>query len=213
MVIDWGENHIHKVCNFSDPFLAGPLDDNAVRLNKVPKQIVEEISRQLNSDKLSPKSFIALANTSMIYGEQNNQVELATQALKTINNKLDSIQNKEVLLAMIAGLSTVAAISRSTSLAKQVRLLVRRYRHHSKCGFSIEHAITICLISAASCSDIKEWRDFIGDWITEFAFGELESNEANVLYTELYYLLHISPELWVSCGKAEAALSAFIAIK
>ena len=46
--------------------------------------------------------------------------------------------------------------------------------------------------------------------MTEFAFGELELEEARVFHGRLQYLCHAVPDLWVSCARADAALMAFI---
>ena len=50
---------------------------------------------------------------------------------------------------------------------------------------------------------------FVGEWLTELAFGEFKGDEGTVLHANLRYLCHVVPELWVSCGKADAALMAF----
>ena len=66
----------------------------------------------------------------------------------------------------------------------------------------------VCLVAAASCADLNDWRDFVGDWLTELAFGELEKNEGTAFHWCFQYLCHAVPELWVSCGRADAALEA-----
>ncbi|MCV0426970.1 MAG: hypothetical protein K5905_16025 [Roseibium sp.] len=74
---------------------------------------------------------------------------------------------------------------------------------------SIEEAVRVCLVAGASRVDLYEWRDFVGQWLTELAFGDLKSNEGGMLYTYIQSLCHAVPELWVSCGRADAALLAF----
>ena len=67
----------------------------------------------------------------------------------------------------------------------------------------------VCLLAAASRESLKDWTEFIGDWITELAFlDELEKDEINMLYSQLQYLCHAVPELWVTCDRACAALIA-----
>jgi hypothetical protein len=70
-------------------------------------------------------------------------------------------------------------------------------------------AIGLCLVAGASRSDVKEWKHFVGEWLSELAFGELTDEEGLVLHSHLLALLHVLPELWLSCGRAEAALCAF----
>ncbi len=66
----------------------------------------------------------------------------------------------------------------------------------------------LCLVAAASHADLNEWREFSGDWLTELAFGDLEGDDGEVLHSHLQCLCHAVPELWVSTGRADAALIA-----
>lgn len=66
----------------------------------------------------------------------------------------------------------------------------------------------VCLLAAASREGLKDWTEFVGDWITELAFlNELENDEINMPYSHLQYLCHAAPELWVTCDRACAALA------
>ena len=58
-------------------------------------------------------------------------------------------------------------------------------------------------------SELNEWTEFVGEWLTESAFGDLKDAEAQIFHSWLAYLCHVVPELWVSCGRADAALLAF----
>ena len=111
---------------------------------------------------------------------------------------------------ILDGLAKVAAVSRSPLLADELRILVRKYRYDAEYPLSIHEVIKICLTAAASRSDLSEWTEFVGDWLTELAFGELKDDEAQGLHLCLNYLCHAVPELWVFCGRADAALSALI---
>ncbi len=71
-----------------------------------------------------------------------------------------------------------------------------------------EQAI-VCLTTAASRSSLEDWTEFAGSWITELAFTDgLKDDEAYMLHSQLRYLLHSVPELWITCGRACAALAA-----
>ena len=94
-------------------------------------------------------------------------------------------------------------------LADELRILMRGYRRDAQYGFTIAEELTVCLVAAASRADLAEWRDFVGDWLTELAFWRLEDEDARVLLSCLRCLCHAVPELWLSCGKADAALMAF----
>ena len=118
-------------------------------------------------------------------------------------------EGNDVPLLRLNGLATVAAASRGQALADELRILVRRYRRDTEYALSIEEAIRICLVASASRADLNEWRDYVGDWLTELAFGDFQGNEGKAFYSHLQCLCHAVPELWVSCGKADAALTAF----
>ena len=90
-----------------------------------------------------------------------------------------------------------------------MRILVRRYRRDAEYALPIHEVMKFCFVAAASRSDLSEWTEFVGDWLTEFAFGDLKSEEGQVFYSSLDWLCHAVPELWVSCGRAHAALMAF----
>ena len=70
----------------------------------------------------------------------------------------------------------------------------------------------MCLSAAASRSDLTEWTEFVGEWLTELAFSDLKKEEAQECYTTFaldWLLSNGVPELWVTCGRADAALKAF----
>ena len=94
-------------------------------------------------------------------------------------------------------------------LADELRILARRYRRDPQYRLLIREDIRICLVAAASRADLNDWRDYVGDWLTELAFGDLAGDDGEVLHACLQYLCHAAPELWVSCGRADAAVMAF----
>ena len=67
----------------------------------------------------------------------------------------------------------------------------------------------VALVASSSHEKVDDWRRSIGDWLTELAFGDLKVEEGKILYSNLLCLLNADPELWVPCGRAEAALVAF----
>ena len=198
---------------FSDSletWLPGPLEgiENPQRI--LPSEFAEAIETQLKLEDVGPSSFPALVNSALIFPIDADYVELATKALKRANYHVKKIKDKLQLVMILDGLAKVAAVSRSHRLADELRILVRRYRHDTEYALSMAEVIRICLVAAASRSDLSEWTEFIGDSLTELAFGELKEDEAQGLHLCLNYLCQAVPELWVSCGRADAALSALI---
>ena len=145
----------------------------------------------------------------MIFHVDADKAQLAAEALKRSKYRLANVDDKPQLLSTIFGLATVAATTRNPVLAEELRVLARRYRHDVNYGFSTEDETNVCLAAAASHVNLTDWTDFVGDWLTELAFGQLESHDGKVLRMHLQWLCHAVPELWSSCGKADAALMAF----
>ena len=206
----WGAEpaSLHSLSEFPAPYLPGPLEGGEDSSNVLPADLSEAIEAQLK-DEVGPSAFIALVNSAMIFRVDSGQADLAAKALKLGNYRLENVQDKSHILAVVNGLATVAAVARNAALADELRILMRRYRQDAQFSFSIEEDMRVCLIAAASRAELTDWRDFAGEWLTELAFGELEGDDGNVLQSHLQCLCHSVPELWVSCGKADAALMAF----
>ena len=192
-----------------DTWSPGPLEGTEATQNVLPPEFAETIETQLGAEEVGPSSFPALVNLSLIYRISTDQAELATTALKRANHHLRNIEDKSQLIDILGGLSTVAAVARSPALADELQILVRKYRRDATYKLSIQEFITICLVAAASRSDLNEWTEFVGDWLTELAFSDLKASEAREFHWCLNWLCHVVPELWVSCGRADAALMAF----
>ena len=210
-----GTNKLHDFIFDGDKDLvlpsayAGPLEGDEASANVLPPELSETIEAQLNTDDVGPSAFIPLINSAMIFRVGSHQAKCAIRALKLSNYRIVDVQNKSQLLNTIHGLAMVAAIARNSVLADELRIFMRKYRNGVQYCFNIQEELTICLIAAASHSDLTDWINFVGDWLTELAFGELKDDEAKTLRSHLLCLCHSVPELWLSCGKADAALMAF----
>ena len=203
---------LQSLGGFLAPWLPGPLEGTEGTHRNLPPEVAEAIETQLRANEVGPSSFIALVNCALTYRISADQAESAAKALMRASHRLQNIENRPQFVAILNGLATVAAVTRSRTLADELRILVRRYRHDAEYALSIQEVITFCLVAAASRSDLSEWTEFVGDWLTEFAFGDLKNEEGQVFCSSLKWLCHAVPELWVSCGRADAALMAFNSI-
>ena len=187
----------------------GPMDGTGESLQDLPAERAEAIRMQTGEEKVSPSSFIALSNSTLFFHLEPAHAELATRTLKTCSHQLSNIEDGMQLLVMLNGLAKVAAVTRSSKLADELRIIARRYRSDAQYPIPTGRETMVCLLAAASRESLKDWTEFIGDWITELAFlDELEKDEINMLYSQLQYLCHAVPELWVTCDRACAALIA-----
>ena len=175
----------------------------------MPAELEETIEAQLCAEQIAPSSFIALVNSALLFHIGADKAELAAKGLRLARYRLLNIESKPELLAILNGLATVAAVSRSFTLADELRILVRKYRHDAEFPLAISEAIEIGLVAAASRTDLNAWREFGGDWLTELAFSDLSGNDGEVLYSYVRCLCDLIPDLWVSCGRADAALTAY----
>ncbi|MEQ9488734.1 MAG: hypothetical protein RIM72_07050 [Alphaproteobacteria bacterium] len=200
---------LHSRTRFPLPYLPGPMEGEEESPIALPDELTETVEAQLKTEEVGPASFIALVNSALIFRVDQSQAEMAAEALKEGKHRLANIEDRSQLLAILHGLATVAAVSRGPSLADELRILVRRYRRDTQFALSIDEALRICLVASASRSDLKDWRESVGDWLTELAFEDFQGTEGESLYSHLRCLCHAVPELWVSCGRADAALNAY----
>ncbi len=200
---------LQSISNSFYPYLPGPLEGTEGIQDIVPVEISEMIETQLSANEVTPSSFIAIVNFALIHRIGADQAELAAKTLKLANYRLQDIESKQQLIAILSGLAKVAAVERSPVLADELRILVRKHRYDAEYALSLDEVIRICLVAAASRSDLNAWTEFVGNWITELAFSDLKDDEGQVFYLCLDWLCHVVPELWVSCSRANAALMAF----
>ena len=192
--------------------LPGPLEGPQELGGSLPAEVARAIEQQVNSDELSPSSFGALVNSARSFHIDPYQAELAVKALRNADYRLANLDNKSQLLAILYGLAAVAAVARSHSLADEVRILVRRYRYDSQYPVLIAENVKICLMAAASCTELNEWKEFVSGWMRELAFGELKSEDGELLHSQLLYLCQIVSGLWASCDEICAALKSYNAL-
>jgi hypothetical protein len=197
--------------DFLLPYIPGPLEAAEETQNTLPQETADMIRTQMAAEVVSPSSFIALVNSAFIFPLDPDHATAAAEVLKRCGYRLSDVEDKQQLLSILTGLATVAAVTRSCALADGMRIITRSYRRDLKYALTIDETMRICLVAAASRADLYEWRDFVGDWLTELAFSDLDGHDSEVLYSYLQGLCHAVPELWVSCGRADAALMAYSA--
>lgn len=190
-------------------FFPGPLVDGDADSNPLPGDIAVVIEERLSGESSAPSVFTPLINSARLFNMPTTYAEQASNILRSNNYILASIRDRRQLVAVLNGLAMVAAATRNSALADAVRILVRRYRRGPEVGLSIDEILIICLVCASAKEDMELWRDFVGDWLTELAFGELEGDEGERFHSHLKALTHSVPELWVSCGRADAALESW----
>jgi len=212
LVLGNDDGSLWALSDFFHPYLPGPLEGTEDTRVDLPADLVKEIKTKLGSGDVELSSFISLVNSAMIFRVGADQAELAAEALRRAKYRFSDIENRSELIATLDGLAAAAAVSRNHALADELRTLVRVYRRDAEYSLSAQEVMRFCLVAAASRSGLDDWVEFVGDWLTELAFGTLKGDEGRILHSHLKELCRIDPGLWATCSKADAALTAFNAI-
>jgi hypothetical protein len=213
LILGTNSESLYPSDNFLSLFFPGPLDGAEKSTNDLPDQISEIVEAQLGTEEVGPLSFAALVNSARIFHVGSDKADLAAKVLRHSSYRLANLEARTQLISILYGLAAVAAVTRSYMLADELRILVRVYRRDAQYSLSSEEAMRICLVAASSRANLSEWRDYVGDCFTELAFGDLKADDGKILHSHLQYLCHAVPEIWVSCGRADAALMAYNAMQ
>ena len=209
LVLGDGQESILSAAHPFRSYFPGPLDGAKGPSQDLPSEKLEDIRMQTGAEAVTPSSFIVLVNSARFFRLDSSHAELAAEALRSCHHQIAGVEDETQLSIMLNGLAAVAAVTRSHALADELRIVARRYRSDVRHSLPAGSEIIVCLTTAASRSSLEDWTEFAGSWITELAFtDEMEDDEAHMLHSQLRYLLHSVPELWVTCGRACAALAA-----
>ena len=189
------------------PFFPGPLEGATDYRRELPEELKGAIEEQIGASELGAPSFIALVNSVDIFSISGDVAERVSELLRQGRYHLHHLKDHGQLMIVLLGLARVAAVSRSTPLAHELRVLVRRYRHDAQFTLSVDDAFRVILFAAAAFSDVIEWAKFVGDNLRELAFGELSEENAAALHSQMHVLCGAVPELWIAVGRADAALA------
>lgn len=199
---------LQSLGDFHSQSLPGPLEGTDGMQRELPLEGVNTIEEQLNSKRVGPSSFVTLVNCAHTYRISAEHADSAAKALVRAGHRLQDVENRSQFVNVSNGLATVAAVTKSLTLASELRILVRRYRNDTEYALTVLEIITICLVAAACHRDVRSWTEFVGEWLTELAFGDLDEEEAEEFHSILNFLFHSVSKLWVTCGRADAALEA-----
>jgi hypothetical protein len=167
------------------------------------------LQQHLTTARAVGQAFISLVNSPLIFKLGPQLAQLAAQALRP-KYQLRKMKAENDAFPLLSGLATVAAVTRSTELADEVRILTRVLRRRPGVDIAPGDAMRIAMIAAASHIDKANWCKFVGEWLTELAYEDMSHDKAVNLYQHVRVLCQLEPNLWETCGRAEAALSACV---
>ena len=194
--------------DFPSWYFAGPLEGSLALKVELGSDLVSVICEQLSSANVGPRSFVALINSAFIGPVRATQADLASETLSRGRYRLSGVEDKSQLLSVLFGLARVSAHSRSSNLAQALRYVSHNYRYDREFPLSTDEELRIMLMAGASFGELQEWCEFVGEWLVELALGtSVQSESREHLYLSVRILTGLVPELWMSCGSADAALS------
>jgi hypothetical protein len=203
-------NSVKSRIALPEAWLPGPLEGGMEAVRELPSDLEAHIRSSLEAQDLSPRSFFGLVNAALIVRVDSELSEAAAHGLRRVGYRLRQFGETEDPFPFLYALAKVAAVTRSKELTDEVRVLVRAERHRGAQRLSPEAISRIALVAAAAIADQSGWRSFLGEWLNELAFLEMTLDEAVNLRSQLQMLLHIDPILWETCGRADAAIGAYL---
>jgi hypothetical protein len=185
--------------------LPGPLEGSLAPPVDLPAEEVARIRDDLSSPTITIKSVSRLANAAIVVRFPAELADMAADAIARADYRL-SHDNSLAFVAQLRGLASAAAIARSSKLADALFMLLRTYRHFHPDELNFESAFCIAVVACASRSELADWCKCLGDFLIDCAVQPITVEEASRLHSHLVHLCHLVPELWSTCGQAEAAL-------
>lgn len=193
--------------HFPMPFFPGPLEGSTTSEIQMPSDLASSIDEALSQESIDGKSFVGLINSALIFKLDSKFADQAVQALQRARHYLKQGADSGTLFHLLSGLASVAAVTRSSQLAEELRILIRRSKVAGAVDVSVDNLFRIGMVAAASHPELEDWCAYVGEWCTELAYSDLSRDEAIRLHSHVKCLCSIVPELWTTLGRGEAALA------
>ena len=201
------ESRLARAVEFPFPMLPGPLEGEVVgQLTTVPEEMLNDVARQLEGEELEPTSFAGLVNMALLFKVPASHAGLAAKAIRRVRYSIERAEDEEYLFELVAGLARVAAVTRGTDLAEELRVLVRVMRRRRRLNASPDDEMRVAMMAAAAHEKVEDWARFFGEWMTELAYEIEEGESAQSFLPTLRCLVQIEPALARHCAAADAAL-------
>lgn len=211
LLIGDGDGSLKRQFNAIHACLPGPLEGSVVPPVELSAEEVARIRDDLSSSTITIGSVSGLANAAIVVRFPAELADMAGDAIARAGYRLPH-DDKAAFVGHLLGLASAAAIARSCKLADVLFLLLRTYRHFHPNELTIEDSFRIAIVACASRSELADWCKCFGDFMVDCAFQPITVEEAARLQSHLVQLCHLVPELWSTCGQAEAALRSVLRV-
>lgn len=189
-------------------FLPGPLEGGSNAAQEMPQELFDSIQSDLSETTITATSFRTLANAALVYRLSPQLANLAAAAIVRADYRLEIGEPKIPLETVLVAMATVAAVTRNHALADALFVVLRKYRKFYPDELSIHDTFRVAMTASASREELLDWTKCVGGCMNDVAFQKITPEEANHLHSHILCLCHLVPELWATCGQAEAALQA-----
>lgn len=186
----------------------GPLEGNVEFVTQLAPELMIKMRQDLSDPSPSVSSFTMVANSALLFELPQDIPELAANAIRRAEYRLNSGDKPEQLQRCLLALAMVAAIYRSRLLADEIFMVIRNYRRFFRNEIDLDDVFRIGMIACASRADLNDWCKSVAAFFTDLGFGELTREEAAALHPLLILFCEFVPELWATCGQAVAAIEA-----
>lgn len=189
-----------------EAMLPGPLEGALPSRLELFGEGLAKIEADLAAATIGTSTFVGLINASMWWRIPDHLIEAAVAAITRHDYQIPSGDGPDLATCLL-GLGSVAAVTRSQALCDAVRIVVRVSWRLYPGTLTADEAFRIGALACAAYVDATDWTKQIGHFMTELAMQHITNREARSLQINLSALCHLVPELWATCGQADAALS------
>lgn len=205
-----GDETLLSKFQMTQAFLPGPLEGGSNAVQEMPQELLDSIRSDLSETTITGTSFMKLANAVLFYRLPLQLADLAVAAIVRADYRLDIGDPEVPLEAVLVGVASVAAVARNHALADALFIVLRKYRKFYPAELSINDTFRVAMVASASREKLLDWTKCVGGCMNDMAFQKIAPEEAKPLHSHIVYLCHLVPELWATCGQAEAALQAVL---
>jgi hypothetical protein len=212
LLFDDSDGSLRKQFDLALACLPGPIEGGTTPTLEIPAAHLAEMRSDLAEPVISAASLSGLVNGSLLFLIPAEIADMAADAIARADYRLECVDEQTSVVPCLLGIASMASITRNHKLADALFTLLRKYRQFYPQELSFEDSFRIAMIASASRTEFAEWCKCVGDFVTELAFRPVTKEEAVRLHSHVIHLCHLVPELWASCGQAEAALQSVVNI-
>lgn len=197
---------------FPESFLPGPVEGDIAPAPEPPQKFRDILDRTLGGEALTPQSVIALINISSLFQVESQHIDRVIDLIRAASFQFSGHMGTEQRNVLLDGLARVAAVTRRTDLAMDLRTMLRQLRLEKDLALPASREFIICLTAAAAHAELADWAAFAGDCARELALEVSDIDEALSLRSDITILCGLEPLLRATTCRALAALDALLGL-